>query len=171
MQIRRRSMKRQSNQIPLAILPFLLPSRYVPSDRLAAFARTEFGSLLPGHKRVNAICGWIYDHLEYRLGPALKRRPPTRPFSSGLAFAAIFRISQLHSAGDLGYPRASSVATRTASSLQISTLFSKPILMHAGGCSTRPARRILMVLFGSESAEMPPKSLFQHPLACSSRRG
>jgi transglutaminase-like putative cysteine protease len=56
------------DQIPLAILPFLLPSRYVPSDRLAAFARTEFGSLLPGHKRVNAICGWIYDHLEYRPG-------------------------------------------------------------------------------------------------------
>ena len=56
------------SQIPLAILPFLLPSRYVPSDRLAGFARTEFGSLLPGHKRVNAICGWIYDHLEYRPG-------------------------------------------------------------------------------------------------------
>ena len=55
-------------QIPLAILPFLLPSRYVPSDRLASFARAEFGSLLPGHKRVNAICGWIYDHLEYQRG-------------------------------------------------------------------------------------------------------
>jgi transglutaminase-like putative cysteine protease len=56
------------NRIPLSILPFLLPSRYVPSDRLAAFARAEFGSWLPGHKRVNAICGWIYDHLEYRRG-------------------------------------------------------------------------------------------------------
>jgi hypothetical protein len=53
------------NRIPLSILPFLLPSRYVPSDRLAAFARAEFGSLLPGHKGVNAICGWIYDHLEF----------------------------------------------------------------------------------------------------------
>ena len=56
------------SQIPLAIFPFLLPSRYVPSDRLAGFARTEFGSLLQGHERVNAICGWIYNHLEYRPG-------------------------------------------------------------------------------------------------------
>jgi transglutaminase-like putative cysteine protease len=38
-------------------------------------------------------------------GPALKRQPPTKPFSSGLAFAAIFRISQLHSVVDLGYQR------------------------------------------------------------------
>ena len=80
------------DQIPLTILPFLLPSRYVPSDRLAAFARTEFGSMTPGHKRVNAICGWIYDHLEYRRGSSSERRPPTKPFSSGQAFAAIFRI-------------------------------------------------------------------------------
>jgi transglutaminase-like putative cysteine protease len=55
-------------QIPLTILPFMLASRYVPSDRLASFARAEFGSLLPGHKRVNAICGWIYDHLKYQRG-------------------------------------------------------------------------------------------------------
>jgi transglutaminase-like putative cysteine protease len=59
---------RPISQIPLAIFPFLLPSRYVPSDRLAGFARTEFGSLLPGHERVNAVCGWIYNHLEYRPG-------------------------------------------------------------------------------------------------------
>lgn len=56
------------NEIPLDILPFLLPSRFVPSDRLAAFAIREFGNLPRGHQRVTAICNWIYDNLEYRRG-------------------------------------------------------------------------------------------------------
>jgi transglutaminase-like putative cysteine protease len=85
------------SQMPLAILPFLLPSRYVPSDRLASYARSEFGSLPPGHQRVNAICGWIYDHLEYQPGSSneettadetlLKRAGICRDFSHlGIAF-------------------------------------------------------------------------------------
>ncbi len=31
--------------LPLAILPYLLPSRFVSSDRLAAFAEAEFGDV------------------------------------------------------------------------------------------------------------------------------
>jgi hypothetical protein len=38
--------------IPLDVLPFLLPSRFVPSDRLAAFAQREFGALPQGHSRI-----------------------------------------------------------------------------------------------------------------------
>ena len=34
--------------LPLDILPFLLPSRFVSSDRLAPFAEREFGSLPRG---------------------------------------------------------------------------------------------------------------------------
>lgn len=55
-------------QVPLDILPYLLPSRFVPSDRLAAFAYREFGELESGHHRVTAICNWIYDNIEYRRG-------------------------------------------------------------------------------------------------------
>ena len=91
------------SQIPLAILPYLLPSRYVPSDRLAGFARTEFGSFLPGHNRVNAICGWIYDNLEYQRGSSneettadetlLKRAGICRDFSHlAIAFCRGLRI-------------------------------------------------------------------------------
>lgn len=39
------------SEIPLDIMPFLLPSRFVPSDRLAAFADKEFGDLPKGHRR------------------------------------------------------------------------------------------------------------------------
>jgi transglutaminase-like putative cysteine protease len=54
--------------IPLEFLPYLLPTRFVPSDRLAAFALREFGELPPGHARVTSICNWINDNLEYRRG-------------------------------------------------------------------------------------------------------
>ena len=40
------------SEIPLDIMPFLLPSRFVPSDRLAAFANREFGQMPKGHDRV-----------------------------------------------------------------------------------------------------------------------
>lgn len=54
--------------LPLDIMPFLLPSRFVSSDRLAAFAEREFGRLPKGHGRVTAICNWLYETLEYRRG-------------------------------------------------------------------------------------------------------
>ena len=54
--------------LPLDILPFILPSRYVSSDRLAAFAEREFGSIPKGHCRVAAICNWLYDNLAYERG-------------------------------------------------------------------------------------------------------
>jgi transglutaminase-like putative cysteine protease len=60
-------------QIPLDIMPFLLPSRFVPSDRLAAFARREFASLPGGHTRVTAICNWLYENIEYRRGSSNER--------------------------------------------------------------------------------------------------
>jgi transglutaminase-like putative cysteine protease len=55
-------------EIPLELLPYLLPTRFVPSDRLAAFAQTEFGESSSGHERVGAICNWIYDNIEYQRG-------------------------------------------------------------------------------------------------------
>lgn len=54
--------------LPLDIMPFLLPSRFVPSDRLGAFARKEFGHLKKGFNRVTAICNWLYENIDYRRG-------------------------------------------------------------------------------------------------------
>ena len=84
-------------ELPLEIFQYLLPSRYVPSDRLASFARAEFGSLAPGHKRVSEICCWIYDYLQYQPGASneettadetlLKRAGVCRDFAHlGIAF-------------------------------------------------------------------------------------
>ena len=55
-------------QLPEGVLPYLNPSRYCESDRLAGFAMAEFGSLDRGYSRVAAICEWIYHHLKYQSG-------------------------------------------------------------------------------------------------------
>ena len=90
-------------EMPLDIMPFLLPSRYVPSDRLAAFALKEFGHLPAGHGRITAICNWIYDNLDYRRGASndqttadeslLQRAGVCRDFAHlGIAFCRALSI-------------------------------------------------------------------------------
>ncbi|MGF1542697.1 MAG: transglutaminase family protein [Pleurocapsa sp.] len=54
--------------IPLDIIPYLYPSRYCQSDRLMKLAQDEFGHCQPGYTRVQAICDWIYDKIDYISG-------------------------------------------------------------------------------------------------------
>ena len=55
-------------KLPFEALPYLYPSRYCQSDRLARFAIREFGQIPSGHGRVTAICNWIYEHVDYLKG-------------------------------------------------------------------------------------------------------
>jgi transglutaminase-like putative cysteine protease len=91
------------NALPLDIMPFLLPSRFVPSDRLAAFAFKEFGDRPEGHNGVTAICNWIYDNIDYQRGSSneqttateslIKRAGVCRDFSHiGIAFCRALNI-------------------------------------------------------------------------------
>lgn len=91
------------NAVPLDIMPFLLPSRFVPSDRLAAFAEREFARMPTGHRRVTAICNWIYDNIDYQRGASneqttateslIKRAGVCRDFSHiGIAFCRALNI-------------------------------------------------------------------------------
>ncbi|GAB4538065.1 MAG: transglutaminase family protein [Pleurocapsa sp.] len=54
--------------IPLDIIPYLYPSRYCQSDRLMKLAQDEFGDCQPGYARVQAICDWIHDKIDYISG-------------------------------------------------------------------------------------------------------
>ena len=56
------------SDLPLDVFPFLLPSRFCPSDLLGETAERMFGNVPPGHLRVTAICNWIYDNIAYRPG-------------------------------------------------------------------------------------------------------
>jgi transglutaminase-like putative cysteine protease len=55
-------------ELPLDTFAYLQASRFCESDRLAGFARENFGALEPGFSRVTAICNWICENVEYRRG-------------------------------------------------------------------------------------------------------
>jgi transglutaminase-like putative cysteine protease len=55
-------------KIPDHILHNLMPTRYCESDLLGHAARKLFGDHAPGVGRVQAICDWIHDNVDYRIG-------------------------------------------------------------------------------------------------------
>src|SRR5690606_31388838 len=55
-------------QLPPDVLTSLNPSRYCESDLLGRFAFQEFGQLHRGYSRVQAICNWVYEQLDYTPG-------------------------------------------------------------------------------------------------------
>jgi transglutaminase-like putative cysteine protease len=57
-----------TSAIPPEVLTYLNPSRYCQSDLLARFAFEEFGQLPRGFSRVQAICDWVFEHLDYTPG-------------------------------------------------------------------------------------------------------
>jgi transglutaminase-like putative cysteine protease len=54
--------------LPPAVLPYLYPSRYCPSDRLLTLATNRFGALRPGYGRVLAIQDWVRSQVAFRSG-------------------------------------------------------------------------------------------------------
>lgn len=58
----------QWSDLPLEVLPYLLPSRFCPSDRFQRFAQREFGNAGDGVARVMAVLGWVHKHIDYVVG-------------------------------------------------------------------------------------------------------
>ncbi len=54
--------------MPVEVLRYVMPSRYCDSDKLFEFAAALFGSVPPGAERVQAICDWVNQNIEYRPG-------------------------------------------------------------------------------------------------------
>jgi len=53
-------------QLPPEVLRYTLPRRYCDSDKLLNFAWKEFGQTTHGLPRVQAICDWVHNNIEYR---------------------------------------------------------------------------------------------------------
>lgn len=53
------------SQLPQDVLNYLYPSRYCQSDRLYKFAMAEFGQLLQGYTRVQAIQQWVQRYITF----------------------------------------------------------------------------------------------------------
>jgi transglutaminase-like putative cysteine protease len=56
------------SELPSDVLPFLLPSRFCPSDKFMRFAQREFSSAGDGVARVMAILDWIHRNVDYVAG-------------------------------------------------------------------------------------------------------
>jgi transglutaminase-like putative cysteine protease len=56
------------NRLPDDVLRYLLPTRYCESDLLGPVAQQLFTGLAGGHARVGAICEWVREHVQYRVG-------------------------------------------------------------------------------------------------------
>jgi transglutaminase-like putative cysteine protease len=56
------------SDLPGQVLPFLLPSRFCPSDKFMRFAQREFGGSCDGVSRVMTILEWIHRHVDYVAG-------------------------------------------------------------------------------------------------------
>jgi len=55
-------------KLPFEVMAYLYPSRYCQADKLVRFAHSTFGQLTAGYHRVNGICNWIRDNVEYQSG-------------------------------------------------------------------------------------------------------
>ena len=56
------------SQLHSDLLRYTLPSRYCDSDKLMDFAWNNFGHVTHGLPRVQAICDWVHNNIEYRYG-------------------------------------------------------------------------------------------------------
>lgn len=54
--------------LPDYVLPYLMPSRFCPSDMMSQESQRLFGQVWRGLGRVEYICQWIRDNVAYRIG-------------------------------------------------------------------------------------------------------
>ena len=56
------------DQIPGELLHYTLPSRYCLSDELMSMAWELFGNSELGGRRVQAVCDWVHDNIQFQYG-------------------------------------------------------------------------------------------------------
>jgi transglutaminase-like putative cysteine protease len=67
------------SELPAECLPFLLPSRFCPSDKFMRFAQREFSEHAGGAK-VHAVLDWIQEHVDYMAGVSTAETTAERTF-------------------------------------------------------------------------------------------
>ncbi|HEV3168630.1 MAG TPA: transglutaminase family protein [Isosphaeraceae bacterium] len=106
-------------ELPLNILPFLLPSRYCEVDRLGEAAWDFFGNSPTGWGRVQAVCERVHNHIEFGYAHArptktaydafIERKGVCRDFTHlAITFCRCLNIPARYVTGylgDIGVPR------------------------------------------------------------------
>ena len=70
-------------QLPEAVLVYLLGSRYCETDQLSDMAWREFGDGPTGWARVQTICDFVHQHIEFGYQHARRTRTAMQAFNEG----------------------------------------------------------------------------------------
>lgn len=90
--------------LPSEVLPFLLPSRFCPSDKFLRFAQREFGGSGDGVDRIMAILDWINRNLDYVVGVSDAETTAERTFVDRAGVCRDFTHMGITLARALGIP-------------------------------------------------------------------
>jgi transglutaminase-like putative cysteine protease len=71
-------------ELPDAVMPFLLGSRYCETDLLSDTAWDLFGWTTPGWPRVQAICDYVHNHIRFGYGNARATRTAAEAHAEGV---------------------------------------------------------------------------------------
>jgi transglutaminase-like putative cysteine protease len=92
------------SDLPSDVLPFLLPSRFCPSDKFMRFAQREFGAAGDGVARVMAILEWIHRNVDYVSGVSNAETTAERTFVDRAGVCRDFTHLGITLARALGIP-------------------------------------------------------------------
>jgi transglutaminase-like putative cysteine protease len=92
------------SDLPSDVLPFLLPSRFCPSDKFMRFAQREFGVAGDGVARVMAILEWIHRNVDYVSGVSNAETTAERTFVDRAGVCRDFTHLGITLARALGIP-------------------------------------------------------------------
>jgi transglutaminase-like putative cysteine protease len=92
------------SDLPSEVLPFLLPSRFCPSDKFMRFAQREFGAAGDGVARVMAILEWIHRNVDYAAGVSSAETTAERTFIDRAGVCRDFTHLGITLARALGVP-------------------------------------------------------------------
>ena len=77
-------------------MPFLLPSRFCPSDKFGRFADREFGRAGDGIAKVMAVLDWITTNVDYVHGISTAETTAERTFVDRAGVCRGFHPSRHH---------------------------------------------------------------------------
>jgi transglutaminase-like putative cysteine protease len=90
--------------LPLDVMPHLFSSRYCESEELGRFAWRTFGQLPPGHSRVEAVCDWIHDNVDYVGGSSDAKTTAVNTFATRVGVCRDFAHLGITFCRSLGIP-------------------------------------------------------------------
>src|ERR1700727_2875281 len=92
------------SDLPGDVLPFLLPSRFCPSDKFMRFAQREFAGAGDGVARIMATLEWIYRNVDYVSGVSNAETTAERTFVDRAGVCRDFTHLGITFARALGIP-------------------------------------------------------------------